>query len=305
MGLWNQRRISSGILSILIFGFIPGASAQNKDIALDRENHETFSQRWELEPRYNRGTFVVTPYKPVFVTAGRWSSYPNDKPTSENPEYSLPNATHYDNFEANFQLSLKTKLLHNILWGHADLWLGYTQKAFWQVYNLKFSRPFRESNYEPELILNFPVHFSLFGFEAKMVGVEMVHQSNGRTLPLSRSWNRVVGYAAFEKQEWRVTLRGWYRLPDDDDENPAICDYAGRGQAIIVYNYKRSQFSADITSGLRPNYPGRGRIQLSWDFPVVGNMRGGLLVSTGYAESMVDYNHHQTTVGLALSLLEW
>ncbi len=69
----------------------------------------------------------------------------------------------YNNYEAKFQLSLKTKTLQNIFWGHGDLWIGYTQKAHWQLYNVKLSRPFRELNYEIEPILNFDAHIQLAG----------------------------------------------------------------------------------------------------------------------------------------------
>jgi phospholipase A1 len=44
--------------------------------------------------------------------------------------------------------------------------VAYTQKSHWQIYNNNLSRPFRD---EPELILNFPVKFNLFGFKARMV----------------------------------------------------------------------------------------------------------------------------------------
>lgn len=72
--------------------------------------------------------------------------------------------------EAKFQLSFKVKLAQDILFGKSDLWLAYTQKSFWQIYNDEFSRPFRETNYEPEVILNFPAKFKVFGLEGKMLG---------------------------------------------------------------------------------------------------------------------------------------
>jgi hypothetical protein len=46
---------------------------------------QTMSERWELDSATQKGTFLVTPYKPLYVTAGRWSSNPNVQPTSENP----------------------------------------------------------------------------------------------------------------------------------------------------------------------------------------------------------------------------
>jgi outer membrane phospholipase A len=59
--------------------------------------------------------------------------------------------------------------------------------------------PLREVNYEPELILNFPVKFNLFGFKARMVGVALNHESNGKVI-LFRSWNRIILHAGFERK---------------------------------------------------------------------------------------------------------
>jgi phospholipase A1 len=64
--------------------------------------------------------------------------------------------------------------------------------------------PFREVNYEPELILNFPVKFNLFGFKARMVGAALNHESNGKK-SFSRSWNRIILHAGFERKNGPYT----------------------------------------------------------------------------------------------------
>ncbi|MFT3683083.1 MAG: phospholipase A [Ferruginibacter sp.] len=263
----------------------------------------TMTERWELDDEHHKGYFLVTPYKPVYVSAGRWSSSPNMQPTSENPAYTLPFKVAYNNYEAKFQFSLKTKIIRKLFWGHGDIWVAYTQKAHWQVYNKKLSRPFRELNYEPEVILNFPTKYKLFGFNGRMVGVSMNHQSNGRTLPLSRSWNRIVFHAGLETKEWQVMLRPWIRLHDEDDENPHIEDYVGRMETVVVYNMNKHQFSAVAAHSLK--FTGRGSIQLNWVFPIVNNFRGQLQLFEGYGETLQDYNHRQTTLGICISLVDW
>ena len=72
------------------------------------------TERWELDAAHHKGVFIITPYKPVFVTAGRYSDNPNTKPTSENPLYSLPFRVAYNNYEAKFQFSLKTKVIYGM-----------------------------------------------------------------------------------------------------------------------------------------------------------------------------------------------
>lgn len=269
------------------------------------KKQQSMAERWELEPIHHKGVFIVTPYKPVFVTAGRHSNNPNKRPHSENPLYSLRFPVNYNNYEARFHFSLKTKVIYGLFKNRADLWIAYSQKAHWQIYNTKLSRPFRELNYEPEIILNFPVRFSLLGFTGRMLGVAFNHQSNGRALPLSRSWNRLIAHAGFERDSWQIFLKGWYRLPDDEDENPAIADFTGRGEATVIYNLKKHQLSLIAASGLRLSDPGRGSLLLSWTFPVVNNLRGNIQFSEGYGETLIDYNHRQTTLGIAVALIDW
>jgi phospholipase A1 len=42
------------------------------------------------------------------------------------------------------------------IFGTRGLLIAYTQVSYWQIYNNSLSRPL-EINYEPEIILNFPV----------------------------------------------------------------------------------------------------------------------------------------------------
>jgi phospholipase A1 len=293
------------LLPIVFSLLISNVFGQDRNEALFLKKQQTLAERWELERTYHKGVFIITPYKPVFVTAGRKSSDPNEQPTSENPNYTLPLKINYNQYEAKFQFSLKTKVIYGLFNGYGDLWVGYTQKAHWQIYNAELSRPFRELNYEPEIILNFPLKFEIAGITARMAGISFNHQSNGRALPLSRSWNRIIGHIAFEKNTWYMMLRGWYRLPDDEDENPKVADFTGRAEGIFVYNLKRHQFSLQVLSGLRPKYPGRGSYLLSWIFPVVNNLRLQIQYGDGYGETLMDYNHRQSTIGISASLIDW
>ncbi len=279
--------------------------AQDKQEVGFLNNSITLAQKWELGEKNHKGLFLITPYKPVYVTAGRYSTNPNNQPTSENPDYSLPFKLNYNNYEAKFIFSFKTKIAHNLFWGTADIWAAYSQKAHWQIYNEALSRPFRELNYEPEVILNFATNYKLFGFSGEMIGVAFNHQSNGRALPLSRSWNRIVFHAGFERNNWRIMLKPWLRLKDEVDENPLITDFTGRGEAVVTYTKNRNQLSALMAHSLRLKNGGRGSIQLNWSFPIIQNLHGNVQLYDGYGETLQDYNHRQSTIGLGVSLVEW
>jgi phospholipase A1/A2 len=265
---------------------------------------KSLSERWELDEADKKGTFRLVSYKPFFVTAGRWSSNPNTQPFSENPDYSVPEAIEYNNYETKFQLSFKTKLIQSLFWGHGDLWLAYTQRAHWQIYNTNLSRAFRELNYEPELMLNFGIRARVLGFQARTLGVSFNHQSNGQDLPRSRSWNRVIFHAGFERDNWILVLRPWIRLPDAEDENPRINDFIGRAEGNLIYTFKNHSLYLIATNSLTLTN-NRGSIQFNYVFPIRANLRGHLQVFEGYGETMIDYNHRQTTIGLGISFVDW
>ncbi len=291
--------LSTALLSLI------SVSAQDNEKSGFLRKYNKMSESWELGVENNKGLFNITPYRPVYITAGRWSNDPNEKPTSENPAYTLAFQVPYNNYESKFQFSFKTKVAKRLFWGNGDIWIAYTQKAHWQLYNEKLSRPFRELNYEPEVILNFATKYKLLEFDGKMIGIIFNHQSNGKVLPLSRSWNRVIIQAGFEKNNWKVLLRPSVRLKDEEDENPKIADYVGRAEAIVVYNAGRHQLSTVIAHSMKFENGGKGSIQLNWVLPVINNFKVMLQLSEGYGETLMDYNHRQTTIGLSLSLVEW
>lgn len=297
MSKLKKSVVFSAFLLTLNFGF-------SQSILDDVIIKKTVSQNWELDSIDKKGTFRFVSYKPVYVTFLRWTSKPNSKPTNDNPIYSATEADEqYNNIEAKFQISFKTKVMQGIFFGKGDLWVAYTQKAHWQVYNKKFSRAFRELNYEPEIILNFPVKIKLFTGDIRFVGVALNHQSNGKDLPLSRSWNRVIFHAGYESDDWQVTFKPWIRLPDDEDENASITKTIGDGELEIGYHYLKHEFSIIANHSFETFK--NGNIQFNYVFPIKGHLRGHAQIFNGYGETLVDYNHNQTTIGLGISFANW
>ncbi|MBF4485728.1 phospholipase A [Flavobacterium sp. CSZ] len=301
-----QKYISQIFLLVIWFGTVPLFS----QIDISQGNYsklQTISQRWELDSASRQGTFLLTAYKPLYFLPVRWSSKPNEIPHSGNTaeQYRITEGTDYSNVEVKFQFSFKTKLLQNILWGKADLWFGYTQISNWQVYKGSLSRPFREINYEPELILNVPVHFKILGFNGQMAGLALNHESNGKSLPYSRSWNRIIFHIGLENGPWNVYLRSWVRLEDSKDDNPDIMDKFGRADMNVIYRHKDQVFSLIGTHNLSFGTATKGNLNFSWSYPIKGNLKAYLIASHGYGETMIDYNHVQNTIGIGFSLIEW
>jgi len=50
---------------------------------------------------------------------------------------------------------------------------------------------------------------------------------------------------------------------------------------------------------------GRGSIQLDRAIPVHERLRIQVQAFHGYGESLIDYNHSQTTLGIGIPLLQW
>jgi phospholipase A1 len=263
--------------------------------------------RWELSPEAKLGTFNVRGYKPVYLLPVFATSNQNDSPHSPNPLNTVTTPQQLQNIEGKFQLSLKTKLWQGVFGDAGDLWLGYTQSSRWQVYNSRISRPFRETDYEPEAMLVFDTHYDVFGWDGRLLGIGINHQSNGRSNPLSRSWNRVVADVGFERDGWTLMLRPWWRIHEGgpDDNNPDVSDYMGRGEMQIVREWDGQEFSMLLRHSLRGGSRSHGAGQFTWSFPMAGNLRGYVELFKGYGESLIDYNHNATYLGLGVSLLDW
>ncbi|KKN12127.1 hypothetical protein LCGC14_1019560, partial [marine sediment metagenome] len=171
-------------------------------------------------------------------------------------------------------------------------------------YNTEISRAFRELNYEPELMLNFPLNLEIAGLTLKMAGVTFNHQSNGRDIPRSRSWNRVIFNFAFESENLQLYVSPWIRLSDEEDENPLITSYIGNGRVTAIYKLKKNTFYAIGTNTftLKDN---RGSLEFNYLYPINKDLNLQAQFFTGYGETLVDYNHHQTTFGLGVSFINW
>ena len=293
------------VLFLFTFYFSP-TNAQVQSLFNDKVELKSMVARWELDSTSARGTFLLTPYKSIYILPFVWSSNINEKPYSGNdsPDYIAPNLD-YDVAELKFQLSFKTKVLQSFLWGKADLWVAYTQVSHWQIYNTDLSRPFREVNYQPEIILNVPIKFNFFGFKTRMIGASFNHESNGKGFPNTRSWNRVILFAGLERKNWNIYIRPWYVIPESKGDNPDISDFIGNGDLTLIYSKKRSVYSFEGSHNFNLKGNMRGSAKFSWSYPIKGNLKGHLQLTHGYGYSLIDYNKNQTTVGLGVSLIEW
>jgi phospholipase A1 len=270
---------------------------------------QSFAERWELDPEAKDGVLKVKPYQAVYLLPVSWRQNINVNPCSPNPaNCATGTGSSYQHTEAKFQVSLKTKFWQDILGSPLDLWVAYTQQSFWQVYDAADSRPFRETDYQPEAWLTLPLNLGPQWLQWRMLNLGAVHQSNGQTDPLSRSWNRVYATFGFTSGELSLFVKPWWRIQENpsSDNNPDIADYAGRIELQVVYPYRTNLFSATLHNNLKfgSSTPNRTSVEANWAFPLFGVLHGYVQAYSGWADSLQNYNFRNTGLGIGVSLVE-
>ncbi|WP_343912365.1 phospholipase A [Aquimarina litoralis] len=302
----KYRKLFAKVLILTSLYVLSFASCYSQTNAKD--NQGSLSKRWLVQSDSIK-RFKIEPYKPVYFLAANYTTDINNFPTSDNPLNTVEESSDFSDTELKFQLSFKTRAARNLLGKKigGDVWIGYTQSSRWQLYSANISRPFRETNYEPEVMLVFPTKYKIFGLNGVFAGVGINHQSNGRSNPLSRSWNRIILQFGWETSSWSFVLRPWWRLPEDaaEDDNPSIEDYVGRTEFLTVFSKGRHDLSIMIKHSLRGGSNSRGSIKLDYAIKVLGQLQVHAQIFHGYGESLIDFSHKQTTFGLGLSLLQW
>ncbi|AEX54094.1 phospholipase A [Rahnella aquatilis] len=239
--------------------------------------------------------FTLYPYEPNYLIYTDTSNI-NKKAIQS---YDWADKARHD--EVEFQLSLAFPLWRGLAGDNSVLGASYTQKSFWQLSNSGQSSPFRETNYEPQLFLAWATDYDFLGWTLREAEYGVSHQSNGRSDPTSRSWNRV--YARFMAQHgnWQVDLKPWYRIPesDENDDNPDITKYMGYYRLKVGYAWGDSVFSVESRYNWNTGY---GGATTGWSYPISKQVRFYTQVFSGYGESLIDYNHKQTRIGVGIML---
>jgi phospholipase A1/A2 len=241
--------------------------------------------------------WVITPHQRNYLLPVTYSDNLNrDAWALLEPEEAM------DRIEAKFQISLKTIAWENALGEGSNLWVAYTQRNWWQLYNE--SSPFRETNYQPEVFLTLANDFRFWGFTNTVVGGGFKHESNGKGGDLSRSWNRLTAMAVFERRRMALNVRAWYRIPESesDDDNPDIERYMGHGDIAGIWKWRDHEFGLRLRNNLRSE--NRGAMELEWTFPINRRFKGYIQYFNGYGESLIDYNQSNTRIGFGVSMTD-
>ena len=241
--------------------------------------------------------FALNPHRPNYILPATFSSDLDFSPYGSS-EPLLSDA------EVKFQLSLKSQLASNLVLG-SSLEVGYTQRSFWQLYAEEAaSAPFRETNYEPEIMWRFPLDLEVFGMQARHAMLAFTHQSNGQSRPISRSWNRLSAEMVLQRGRWVFSAKAQTRVDDPKfDDNPTVEDFMGRAQFGLGYKFNDNSVKLGVKSGF--GGLNKAGAELNWSFPLSGKFHGHFQIYHGYGENLIDMENKNTRVGLGVALSSW
>jgi len=268
--------------------------------SLTPHQRSALEERLRREEMISRTGFGVTYYKPTYMLP----FYYTGSPYHSVYEDTIPANQRLSHAEFMGQFSLMAPpFLHGIVGKFSTLNMAYTQMSYWQVY-VK-SAYFRETNYEVEAFLRKRIIPNWWG------NLGMDHQSNGRGGALERSWNRLYVDIMFSNSNWMVSMRPWLpvltNISGSNIYNPDIAHYLGYGRVVIAYKLRKlrgSTISLMMRNLICSDFK-RPAYKFSLSFPIYYALKGYIQVFSGYGQSLIEYNHRTTSVGIGLALSDW
>lgn len=267
----------------------------------EAEEPTAVERRLAFEAETEGRPFVITPHRPNYILPLTYNSKVNEEP------FAFSGASDdLRHTEIKFQLSFKLPLAYNLFNETTDLYFAYTNQSWWQAYSGDISSPFRETNHEPEIFFSYHNDWEVLGFRNRLINIGLNHQSNGRAEPLSRSWNRIVGSAVFDRGDLGVLVRAWYRIPEDDedDDNPKITKYMGHGDVRAAYVWRENTFQGMLRNNLSTS-DNKGAIELTWSRQLFGPLRLYTQYFNGYGESLIDHDHRVNRLGIGFAINDY
>jgi len=245
--------------------------------------------------------FGLRPYKVNYILpyGVRAEAYESHIPSVE-----------YKNIEAELQISLQLEVGSNIYGLGEKYYVSYTQQSFWQIY--AESAPFRESMYNPEAFVIFPIEDDDNYFRLRSLKFTLAHRSNGQPNTknvvfdnnqslgnLSRSVNYVYTTLRLQHKSIILDLKAWIPFPEDPDrsDNLDLMDYTGYTSAKITYFLHDHMFTLKGQGNLGTK---KGAVEATYSYPLIHNYFFTKIFS-GYGESLIDYDKYITKFSIGFS----
>ena len=251
----------------------------------------------------NENHFSLMPYKKNYIVFSELFAGANTAPYTES--YPNEQALQYQDYELQLQVSLMVPIWLNMFGLPLTTYVAYTNRSFWQFFDVYDSQPFRETNHEPEMWLAWFYDLNFGDFNAEMVWLGYEHQSNGQYIELSRGWNRAYLDFFFNYNAFSLSFRPWISMTDGAHEDTIYNydKYIGNGEVHGMYSWKHFDFSVNWTYSLSGmEY---GSVMTDLDIPLSNFVSGYVRYFHGYGESLIDYNHKANTLSAGIVLDTW
>lgn len=201
-----------------------------------------------------------------------------------------PTAT---NSDVRFQISISQRITKSRLPFDTYLFVQYTQKAFWNVF--QESMPMRDMNFNPGIGLG---HLIIYKDNYIGKGYLMIeHESNGKDSIDSRSWNKVTLCASIQlNKNWETQFRIWAPIIDSDN-NRDILKYNGLVQLGTTFRTDNRRLNASLLLTKRNSKMSfNTQVELSYKFNDRENQYLFLQYYNGYGENLLEYNQYKSII---------
>lgn len=202
------------------------------------------------------------------------------------------------NSDVKFQISLGIRLTNNTLPLGTYIFLMYTQKAFWNVFQP--SLPMRDINFNPGIGIGRP-----FFIQDRYIGkltFLVEHESNGKDGAASRSWNKISLGGSVLVNEWLMVHSKFWIPIIDSGNNRDILRYSGIWQAGFVAMTPSKKLSLGVTLVKREgwNLNFNTIVDFIWRVSDKTNLNLLLQYYNGYGENLIDYNQFHSRLRLGI-----
>ena len=200
------------------------------------------------------------------------------------------------NSDVRFQISVAQRVTKSQLPFDTYLFLQYTQKANWNVFQKSF--PMRDLNFNPGIGLG-----HLIVRRNKYIGkgyVMFEHESNGRDSIQSRSWNRITfaGALVFNKN-WEAQLTTW--IPFVGSSNKDLLKYYGILQTAVTYRTNNEHLICSlILTKRKSKFSFNTQAEISYKFNNNENQYFFLQYYNGYGENLLDYKRFKSMLRIGI-----
>ena len=199
-----------------------------------------------------------------------------------------------------FQLSISQRLTNATLpWG-TYIYLFFTQKVFWEVF--QDSMPMSDLNFNPGIGWSKPF-FIKDRYSGKLTLI-LEHESNGRDGEAARSWNKVSLAGNAYVTDW-LSAHAKYWIPIVDGKfNQDLLKYTGIFHMGFQINSNDRRFTLAATFEKRQgwNFNWNTSIQAGWRIHKGSNQYLFLDFYNGYGEGLLAYNqfHNRLRFGILI-----